>query len=195
MSRQLPPYPSGDLRQWATQLVEYLQNRDGVESEVIPAPVALSHRIGQERALQDGVLMYNPELGKAELTVNGEWLPIAHDTAVAFTSQINGLVLTDPYQPLVFQSPLPPLPSGTYSVSVQLRVTGTGGSSFFQARITDGGTPAAESVENSLDPGKVVYVPISFIASTAGGDLALEARGDDATIETGVVTLTRIGQP
>ena len=195
MSRQLPPYPSGDLRQWATQLVEYLQNRDGVESEVIPAPVALSHRIGQERALQDGVLMYNPELGRAELTVSGEWLPIAHDVAVAFTNQINGLVLTDPYQPLVFQSPLPPLPAGTYSVSIQLRVTGTGGAAFFQLRITEGGTPVAEGVENSLENGEVAYVPIPFIVSTTSGDLALEARGNNATIETGVVTITRIGQP
>ena len=196
MSRQLPPYPSGALRQSATEIVEYLQNRDGVESEAIPTPVALSHRIGDERALQDGLMLYNPTINKQEVVISNEWVPIATDNAVTFTSIILTLVLTDTYQSVPIANAPPILEAGTYQVTINVKVTGTGGAAFFQLRMSRSGGGSFEGVENEIGNGETAYVPVSLTVSVdVPGSLTLEARGSAATISGNEITVTRIGQP
>ena len=73
-TNRLPPYPTGDLKAWATQLTEYLLDQQRTEQGATQAaPVALQHKIGDERAIQDGVLMFDPALNKVVVSINGVW--------------------------------------------------------------------------------------------------------------------------
>lgn len=195
MTRQLPPYPIGDLRQWATELVEYLQNRDSVESEVIAKPVAFSHRLTDERAFDDGLVMYNPTINRLEVTVDDEWTPIAHDIAEVFQTVVTTMVLTDGWQSVPVTTTIGDMPPGVYQVTINLRVTGTGGNAEYQLRLVQDGVPAATSAETEVGNGDTIYVPITFMATTADGTIVLEARGNSVTIESGTLTLVRLGQP
>ena len=73
MKRRLPPYPSGNLQQWALALVDYLQRVDGVDAEILPEPILLQHLTGDEKALQDGLVMFEPTLKVPVYSAGGVW--------------------------------------------------------------------------------------------------------------------------
>jgi hypothetical protein len=77
MSGALPPYPTGDLRLWATQLVEYILDKERSTSGINNArPVFLQHMTGDERALEDGILMFDPVLNKPVVSLGGAWVAL-----------------------------------------------------------------------------------------------------------------------
>lgn len=72
---KLPPYPTGNLREWAVQIVDYLANQ-GAETEEVEPPVIISlrHAIeGNEKAVTDGIVMYDPAIGLPIFSKNGSW--------------------------------------------------------------------------------------------------------------------------
>jgi len=191
-----PPSPTGnDWQSWARQLNEYLVRQ--TDSEIVPEPVLLEHKATREaKASTDGVLMYNPQLGKAEIAVSNEWVPIATDNAVTFTSLILTLVLTDTYQNVPIANVPPILEAGTYQIIINVKATGTGGGAFFQLRMSRSGGGSFEGTENEIGNGETAYVPVALtISSDSPGSLTLEARGNAATISGNEITVTRIGQP
>jgi hypothetical protein len=83
----LPPFPSGgNWREWARQLVEYLQNRDLSQAETLPQPVFLQHQIlpDMSRAFQDGILMYDPALQSPVYSHNGQWKTFDTTTSISY---------------------------------------------------------------------------------------------------------------
>lgn len=77
---QSPPYPSADLKKWSLELVEYLirvQETDAVR----PMAVQLEHRLNNpnrlEKAVQDGLVMYDPAIGLPVFSKNGAWYDFA----------------------------------------------------------------------------------------------------------------------
>lgn len=78
MNRKLPPYPpSGDLHQWARQIVEFLSSKSSPNEVTTPTTVALQHKIGSAKAVVNGTLMYDPSLKRVVVAVNGAWYPLA----------------------------------------------------------------------------------------------------------------------
>lgn len=67
-----PPYPSGDLYQWALDIVAYIERSSG-NDELSAAPVFLQHRVGDEKAVTDGIMMFDPALGEPVYSHNGVW--------------------------------------------------------------------------------------------------------------------------
>lgn len=83
MSRTLPPYPSGNnWFIWATQLVDFLMARERIEQESLPQVLQLPHKKGGEKALADGLLMYDPVAGEPVYTKNGQWVRTSNGTPV-----------------------------------------------------------------------------------------------------------------
>lgn len=80
--KPLPPYPGGDLREWARQVVDYLLSRERIEQETLPQVVLLPHKKGGEKALTDGLLMYDPVAGEPVFTKNGQWCRMSDGTPV-----------------------------------------------------------------------------------------------------------------
>lgn len=193
------PYPTGDLRTWAEALVGFLQNRDDVETETVPKPVSLTHKIDDTaRAVTDGVLMYDPSLGKALVSISGAWVPIALDIAVTQRAVMNSLVLQDTYAPVTYSSIDPPtamLPYGTYQVILDVRLTGTGGGGTYQFKFTQGGIDLREGLEYFIGNGETTRETLTFFINDESDDpVVLEARGNNCTLNDGVLSQLRIGQ-
>lgn len=79
-SRGLPPYPRGDLNAWARQIVDYLLTREQINTETLPQPVQLPHRIGNEKALADGLILYDPVAGEPVYSKAGQWYKFSDGT-------------------------------------------------------------------------------------------------------------------
>lgn len=76
--QQLPPNPAmfRDIQTWAAQFYEWTMAGTRVNEENDPLPVLLPHKIGgviEERAAVDGVVMYDPTLGKPVISIAGVW--------------------------------------------------------------------------------------------------------------------------
>lgn len=83
MNQQLPPFPSGNSwKAWATNLVEYLTREAQIESRTDPQPLQLPWRMGNEKATQDGLMMYDAVLGVPIYSKNGQWLRVSDDTVI-----------------------------------------------------------------------------------------------------------------
>lgn len=84
MSSRQPPYPTGsDWRSWATKLVEFLTSNEPIEQETFPTPLQLPHRItGTEKALEDGLMMYDPVAGEPVFSKGGQWCKVSDGTPV-----------------------------------------------------------------------------------------------------------------
>lgn len=67
-----PPLPTGDLQQWAEQLVDYLRR----------SPGQLPYADTSRPATRDGVLMWDPNTSQPVVTLNGEYRPIALGAAI-----------------------------------------------------------------------------------------------------------------
>ena len=61
-----------DLQNWATQLVNYLEDYNA-NQEVLAAPVMLQHRVGNEKAVQDGLVMFDALIGEPIYSSAGSW--------------------------------------------------------------------------------------------------------------------------
>lgn len=75
-SRTNPPYPSGNLNEWAVRLYEYLiEQANADNSAPDPSPVALEHQLGSPapKAIVDGVLMYDPAQNAVVVSIGGQW--------------------------------------------------------------------------------------------------------------------------
>jgi len=197
MTRRLPPYPSGDLRAWATQLVDYLQATTRVEEENTTRPVALSHKISvtDDRALQDGVMMFDPQLGKLVYSQGGQWVPVATDLPTFDYSIVQPQSVTTDYAAISVSPPLGLVPTGVYQVSVVLKVLGTGGNAFFQLAVFEGGDIVAEGAETSVGNGELAYVPVNFFVDRdLDTPVTLQIRGNSVDVQSGTLSLVRIGQ-
>lgn len=77
MAFRYPPSPIGNSwKDWASQLVSYLRERD-VDTETAARALQLEHKIGSAaKAISDGVIMYDPSRDALTISVNGAWLPI-----------------------------------------------------------------------------------------------------------------------
>lgn len=69
-----PPLFQGDLKDWSRKLAEYLlrlqSEANGIELKAIP----LRHRItDQDKAIQDGVLLFEPGFERVVFSQNGQW--------------------------------------------------------------------------------------------------------------------------
>lgn len=71
----VPPVFRGDVQSWATQLVEYLRNQNEAQRYRAPQPVLLSHLVGEDgaKAAVDGMLMYEPVIGRVSFARAGGW--------------------------------------------------------------------------------------------------------------------------
>ncbi|MDJ0827913.1 MAG: hypothetical protein QNJ16_20700 [Rhodobacter sp.] len=75
MTLDLPPNPRGfqNLQEWASQLYEWQLAQTRIDEFAAPEPIALAHKISDERAAQDGVLMYDPVAKNLVLAHTGIW--------------------------------------------------------------------------------------------------------------------------
>lgn len=68
----IPPSPtSGDWKQWASSLRDYLMKERAQSSKASPAAPQIAHKKSGESAAQDGVLIYNPTDEEMEVSVGG----------------------------------------------------------------------------------------------------------------------------
>lgn len=91
--RAAPPYPSSpNWVEWATSLVEYLNNRDLSQAESLPATILLRHKIGDtiSKPTTDGILMFDPASGRPVVSVSNAWVPLELNTGSTIT-QFTGL--------------------------------------------------------------------------------------------------------
>ena len=78
--RGLPPYPmTGDWKAWAIQLVEFLSVQGRSEEFMAPRAVPLMHQLPNEvyRAVDAGVLMFDPLTGQPVVSVGGVWVQLS----------------------------------------------------------------------------------------------------------------------
>lgn len=77
MTKSLPPIFRGNINAWAAEVSTYLseQSREDI-SEVVAAPVFLQHMRGGEKALVDGIVLFDPVLGAPVVSIGGAWVQI-----------------------------------------------------------------------------------------------------------------------
>lgn len=75
--QRLPPSPlSTSLQTWAQQIYQYLLFEKTGRKEVAAEPVFLAHLKGDEKAVTDGILMFDPIGKKVVVSVDGVWKQI-----------------------------------------------------------------------------------------------------------------------
>jgi len=87
MTTGLPPNPKmfRNLQQWAEQLYEFYLADTRIDMSNDPMPVLLSSlQTGDERAAQDGILMYDPIDNTVKVSYSGKWVSIGY--APSFTA-------------------------------------------------------------------------------------------------------------
>ncbi len=89
MFNRKPPIYRGDVQSWANQIVSYLSTRDGIKKQNDPDPVLLPWQISGDidRAVLDGVLMYDPVKKVPVYSKDGAW--VAVNTPPTTLSDIN----------------------------------------------------------------------------------------------------------
>jgi len=86
MSRTPPPFPQGDIKLWSRQLYDYLLSLSDIKQSLEPTSVLLSHRLisAQERAVTDGLLLYDPVYQTPVYSRNGAWYPLSTEPRLVF---------------------------------------------------------------------------------------------------------------
>lgn len=76
---ELPPNPSlyRNPQEWQLKLYEYLLTQTRVGEVNNPLPVLLPFKTGDERAAQDGVMMYDPVAARVVVAKGGVWVALA----------------------------------------------------------------------------------------------------------------------
>lgn len=79
-----PPLPGryDTWQAWANNYIAFNSGGTQIKQPMEPTAILLSHRIGDgnigdERAFTDGLLMFDPSIGKVVVSVNGVWVPLA----------------------------------------------------------------------------------------------------------------------
>jgi microcystin-dependent protein len=68
-----PPQFQGNLQDWSKRLSEYLIRLQQEFGSSPTSPINLTHRIGQEKAVQDGTMMFDPVTGEINFAHGGQW--------------------------------------------------------------------------------------------------------------------------
>jgi hypothetical protein len=78
VSQRTPPFPDKDLAEWARQLYNYLAGESLIKSRIEPTSILLAHKVDtvSERAAVDGLMLFDPALGKVVVSVGGVFVPI-----------------------------------------------------------------------------------------------------------------------
>ena len=201
-STRFPPSPQGYTRwqEWAQDLISYQGGAARIKQPNEPRPVLLAHQLGVtsgntgvERATVGGILMYDPVIKKAVISIDGAWVPLATDAAVIETLEYDDIVLQDAWTVMTLTVPDPIIADGTYYVNLLSTVTGTGGNAEYQFRIISQGTPIFTGNIYSVANGETAQVSIPFYVPYTG-ELLLEARGNNASLIQTELRAHRIGQ-
>lgn len=83
MAFRYPPSPIGNSwKDWASQLVSYLKERD-VDATTEARAIQLEHKIGSAaRATSDGVILYDPLESAIVVSVGGAWLNVLNSSHI-----------------------------------------------------------------------------------------------------------------
>ena len=112
-----PPYPQDDWKNWALQMVEFLQDRSPRKGEVIPRVLSLQHQVGTEleRAVGDGILMFDPVVGHPVVSIGGIWAPLGFVNVLFHEELPAPLLITEAEGVVdVITLTVPDLPPGLY---------------------------------------------------------------------------------
>ena len=71
------PVLGTDLKQWASELTDYLNKQTNVDESVDPDPILLTHQMGGEKAVTPGVLMYEPTKAAPVVSNGTLWAVLA----------------------------------------------------------------------------------------------------------------------
>ena len=79
---RVPPYPGSDWRAWANELVNFLMQQNDSFAEKTPQTVQLEHMRGGEKALTDGMIMYDPDSEEVVVSKGGVWTKVSDGTTI-----------------------------------------------------------------------------------------------------------------
>jgi len=71
-----PPFPQGDIKEWARQLHTYLVSESQIKSRIEPTSILLAHKVGVESAAVDGIIMFDPTTQEIVVSSGGAWVPL-----------------------------------------------------------------------------------------------------------------------
>lgn len=71
-----PPIYRGDLKAYTEELYEFLSKERFVEEQVVPKTTLMRHRMVNESAAVDGLLMFNPTSQRPSISKNGGWVDL-----------------------------------------------------------------------------------------------------------------------
>lgn len=82
-----PPLPGryATWQEWATNYVAFNAGGTQIKQPNDPVPILLAHQLGSvgniggERAITDGMLMFDPVAGKIVYSISGEWKTLTTD--------------------------------------------------------------------------------------------------------------------
>lgn len=121
-----PPSPNGvrNWHDWASQLTEYLNRSGGTKASVEPQMLMLvsktiSPNVMEDKATDNGLLMYNPAIGLPEFSKDGAWYPILSQNAVQDNSIQTGSANVVEEATIVFPTPYAAAPN----ISVTAKAT------------------------------------------------------------------------
>lgn len=176
VSSSLPPNPAsfGSIEAWAANYYEFLiaQARYGQQND--PLPVLLPHKIGDERAAVDGVVMYDPVQNALVVSQDGQWRTIELDSAL-HRDAFGRLRVSSPYT--VFDSKQVAFDPSVFWDNQEVSGSGTG--SAYSANtastvLSVGATTAGKRVRQTYmrfnyQPGKSLLVLITGTMVHSGG--------------------------
>lgn len=70
------PNQNDNWRSWAERLIKYLNQPANARRPLAAQPVLLSSKLGDEKAFQAGMLMFNPSTKRVEYTRDGSFFPL-----------------------------------------------------------------------------------------------------------------------
>lgn len=195
--RSTPPFPGGDLRVWARQMVEYLTNRDQSRAEVTPQTILLESQRPPElpRPTTDGLMMYDPTRGRVVYAAGGAWVPMAPAEAVYGKVAYADEPAAAAWTPLtVTESEATPIVPGVYSVTFNCIATGVNSNSWIQIRVVADGTPIMTSAEVTVGNRADLPISVAFMLTYSGvEDFNMEFRSDSASIANPSSNTFKIG--
>jgi hypothetical protein len=196
MSSAFPPNPqfAKDWKEWANQMVEYIQDR----GQVVPQAVLLQHQTDSDisKATTDGILMYDPVSQQPVYARNGAWEPMVtesafSDPAIYGGADLDVMVLSLTWTPVPLLNEDIPPEAGVYQIIIGVTLTGTNNNAIAQFRwVWDGGSAVGDVIAVG-NRAEVFVSTTSFV--NRGVNLVLEATGVNATILSGDIAITHIG--
>lgn len=187
----LPPYPAGDIKEWARQVTAYLQERESGQQEVLPAPVLLETWDDRAKAFTNGIFMFHPTLKMPVISIDGEWVPVAVGDVYRYTYGLR--IATASYAAVPGTPVGVDIVVGTYRMDVSATLLGSSVTASGRVRVVQDGTTLYESALIGLDSPSLVTLAaeVAFSVTTAG-PVTLDLLGEDCTLQSATLLLTRI---